>query len=72
VDTVVGEILQEANKVRDVVEGKNVELRVYPEVAKHLKSNKNSDLEQIESIIGCPVLIVSDATLHPEKFAMAW
>jgi ribonuclease G len=72
VATVVGEILIEANKVRSSVEGKNVELRVYPAVAKHLKSNQNSDLEEIEAILGCAVLVISDATLHPEKFDMAW
>jgi len=72
VATVVGEVLQEASKVRQVVEGKNVELRVYPEVARHLKSNTNSDLEEIESILGCSVLVIADSTLHPEKFDMAW
>jgi len=72
VATVVGEILQEATKVRQVVEGKNVELRVYPEVARHLKSNTNSDLEEIESILGCSVLVITDSSLHPEKFDMAW
>ncbi len=72
VATVIGEILIEANKIRPSVEGKNVELRVYPSVAKHLKSNQNSDLEEIEAILGCPVLVVSDASLHPEKFDMAW
>jgi len=72
VATVVGEILQEAQKIRKVVDSKNVELRVYPEVAKHLKSNQNSDLEEIEAIVGCPVLVTSDPALHPEKFDMAW
>ncbi|MBC7928260.1 MAG: Rne/Rng family ribonuclease [Bryobacteraceae bacterium] len=72
VATVVGEVLQEANKVRQVVDRKNVELRVYPEVAKHLKSSQNSDLEQLETILGCPVMVISDSTLHPEKFDMAW
>jgi len=72
VATVIGEILQEAQKIRKVVDSKNVELRVYPEVAKHLKSNQNSDLEEIEAIVGCPVLVTSDPALHPEKFDMAW
>jgi ribonuclease G len=72
VPTVVGEILQEATKIRAVVEGKNVELRVYPEVAKHLKSASNRQLEEIEAILGRPVMVMSDPTLHPEKFDFAW
>src|SRR5437763_2779453 len=46
--TVVGEILQEAGKVRQVVEGKDCMLRAHPEVAKFLKSNTNKYLEEIE------------------------
>jgi Ribonuclease G/E len=72
VETIFGEILIEANKMQKSVDGKSVELRVSPAVAKHLKSNQNSDLEEVEKILGCPVLVVSDATLHPEKFDMAW
>ena len=40
--TVVGEILQEAQKIAKAVEGKDVMLRVSPEVAKLLKSNQNT------------------------------
>jgi ribonuclease G len=72
VQTVVGEILQEAVKIRPLVEGKNVELRVFPEVAKFLKSNSNTYLEEIEEIVRRPVMVISDSRLHPEKFDMAW
>ena len=47
-------------------------LRVYPEVAKFLKSNTNDHLEEIEEILGRPVMVMSDAMLNPEKFDMAW
>ena len=40
--TVVGEILQEAHKIARAVEGKDVMLRVNPEVARLLKSNQNT------------------------------
>ncbi|HYP12443.1 MAG TPA: Rne/Rng family ribonuclease, partial [Bryobacteraceae bacterium] len=70
--TVVGEILQEANKLRSVVEGKNVLLRTHPEVAKYLKSSRNTYLEEIEEVLGKPVLVTSDPLLHPEKFNLAW
>jgi ribonuclease G len=72
ISTVVGEILQEALKVRKVVEGKNVVLRVYPEVAKFLKSNTNDFLEELEGVLARPVMVMSDPMLHPEKFDMAW
>ena len=72
VNTVVGEILQEALKMRELIDGKNVILRTHPDVAKFLKSNSNDFLEELESIVKRPVLVKSDALLHPEKFDLAW
>ena len=66
--TVVGEILQEAHKISRVVEGKDVMLRVSPDVAKVLKSNQNTFLQELEEILGKTVMIKSDAQLHLEKF----
>jgi Rne/Rng family ribonuclease len=67
VSTVVGEILQEAHKVAGVLEGE-VTLRVNPEVAKLLKSNKNDYLQEIEQVLGRTVLVKSDALMHQAKF----
>ncbi len=69
--TVVGEILQEANKIARVVEGKDVLLRVNPEVARMLKSNQNTFLQELEEILGRTVIVKSDAQLHQEKFDLA-
>ncbi len=69
--TVVGEILQEAQKLAKVVEGKDVMLRVAPEVAKLLKSNQNTYLQELEEILGRTVIIKSDSQLHQEKFDLA-
>jgi ribonuclease G len=69
--TVVGEILQEANKIARAVEGKDVLLRVSPEVAKLLKSNQNSYLQELEEILGRTVIVKSDSQLHQEKFDLA-
>jgi ribonuclease G len=66
--TVVGEILQEAHKISRLVEGKDVMLRVAPDVAKLLKSNQNTFLQELEEILGRTVLIKSDGQLHLEKF----
>ena len=71
VQTVIGEILQEAQKIARAVEGNDVMLRVNPEVAKVLKSNQNSYLQEIEEILGRTVLVKSDPLLHQEKFDLA-
>ena len=68
VQTVIGEILVEAQKIARAVEGNEVVLRVNPEVAKVLKSNQNSYLQEIEEILGRTVLVKSDPLLHQEKF----
>jgi len=68
---VIGEILVEAQKIARSVEGNDVMLRVNPEVAKVLKSNQNSYLQEIEEILGRTVLVKSDAMLHQEKFDLA-
>jgi ribonuclease G len=72
IQTVISEMLQEAIKIRSQVEGKNVVLRCYPDVAKYLKSSKNTNLEEIEEVLGRSIVVVSDPLLHPEKFDLAW
>lgn len=69
--TVVGEILQEAHKIAGAVEGKDVMLRVSPEVAKVLKSNQNNYLPELEEILGRTVIVKSDPLLHQDKFDLA-
>jgi ribonuclease G len=71
VQTVIGEILREALKIAAAVEGPNVVLRVHPDVAKELKSTENDYLEELEEILGRPVLVTGDALLHPEKWDLA-
>jgi ribonuclease G len=68
VQTVIGEILQEAQKISKLIESKDVSLRVHPDVAKVLKSNENDYLEELEEILGRPLLITSDPALQQEKF----
>jgi ribonuclease G len=68
VQTVIGEILQEAQKIAKVVEGKDITLRVHADVAKVLKASDNDYLEELEEVLGRPVIVVSDALLQQEKF----
>jgi ribonuclease G len=69
--TVVSEILTEARKMSSSVEGKDVMLRVHPDVAKVLKSHQNKFLEELEDVLRRPVLVKSDPLLHHEKFDLA-
>jgi ribonuclease G len=69
--TVIGEILQEAHRITGEVEGKEVVLRVHPEVAKVLKSTGNTYLEELEEILKRAVLVTGDPLLHQEKFDLA-
>ena len=72
VQTVIGEILQEANKIVAAVQDqKEVVLRVHPEVAKVLKSHHNKYLEELEETVRRPVLVKGDASIHQEKFDLA-
>jgi ribonuclease G len=71
VQTIVSEILQEAGKIVAAIEGKDVLLRVHPDVAKYLKSNQNKSLEEIEEVLRRPVLVKADPLLHHEKFDLA-
>ena len=71
VQTVIGEILTEAQKIARAIEGKDVMLRANPEVAKVLKASNNRYLEELEQILGRPVLVSTDATLHQDKFDLA-
>jgi ribonuclease G len=68
VQTIVNEIVQEAGKIAASIEGKDVMLRVHPDVAKFLKSNQNKHLEELEEILRRPVLVKADPLLHHEKF----
>jgi ribonuclease G len=71
VQTIVGEILTEARKMAASVEGKDVMLRIHPDVAKVMKSHSNKYLEELEEVLRRPVLVKSDPTLHHEKFDLA-
>ncbi len=71
--TVITEILSEAQRLRKAVADQpgNLMLRVNPEVAKVLKSNHNSFLQEVEEILGKSVMVKSDPLLHQTKFDLA-
>jgi ribonuclease G len=71
--TVITEILSEAQRMHKAVAEQqgNLVLRVNPEVAKVLKSNQNSFLQEVEEILGKSVMVKSDPLLHQTKFDLA-
>ncbi|MCC7175865.1 MAG: Rne/Rng family ribonuclease [Bryobacterales bacterium] len=71
VQTVIGDILQEAVKIAPAIDSPNAVLRVHPEVARVLKSTENEYLEELEEIVRRPVLVTGDPLLHPEKWDLA-
>ncbi len=71
VQTIISEIIAEAQKLSRAIEGKDVVLRVHPDVAKVLKASDNRYLEEIEEILRRPVLVKGDPALHHEKFDLA-
>ena len=63
------EILEEAHKLApDMEPQKDVTLRVNPEVARTIKSRKNSYLQELETLLKSHVLVRSDGGLHRENF----
>ena len=70
VQTMCNEIYVEMRKVRSHVESKEVILRVNPEVAKELKGSNGKWLQEMEELLGHPVLVKGDSQLHQEQFDM--
>ena len=67
--TVCSEIDTEARKMASELEGRQVTLRVNPEVGKTLKSRNNAILSDMEEMLGKPVVVRNDPGLHIENFA---
>ncbi|MBL8231344.1 MAG: Rne/Rng family ribonuclease [Bryobacterales bacterium] len=71
VNTVVSDIMIEAQKMAPHVEAREVVLRVHPSVAVAMKSKDTNYLEELEDLFGRPVLVKGDDSLHPEKYDIA-
>jgi ribonuclease E len=66
--TVANEIFVEMRKMQRHLEGRDVMLRVNPEVVKVLKASNARWLNELEELIGKTIIVKSDATLPPEQF----
>jgi ribonuclease G len=68
VSTVINEIMVEARKMADEIEGKTMTLRVNPEVAQELKSKDGAFIREIEALTRKNLVIKSDPATHQERF----
>jgi Rne/Rng family ribonuclease len=68
VSTVIYEIMGEARKMADEIEGKTMTLRVSPEVAQELKSSDGAFVREIEALTHKNLVIRSDPAIHQERF----
>ncbi len=66
--TVCNEIYTELRKMQKHLDGKDVMLRVHPEVVKQLKGGNGRWINEYEEMVGKTVIIKSDSSLHPEQF----
>ena len=67
--TVCCEIYTEARKMASELRGKQITLRVNPEVGRALKARDNTILPEIEEMVAKPVLVRNDPSMHIESFA---
>jgi ribonuclease G len=68
VPTMCSEIYTEVRKLAKHLDGKDVTVRVNPEVAKALKENNGKLVQEFEELTGKTVLVKSDPAMHQEHF----
>ena len=66
--TVCYEIQGEVKKMARSLDGKEITVRVSPEVAKALKGPERSVVEDMETLLKRDIVIKTDPLLHPERF----
>jgi ribonuclease G len=66
--TVCNEIYIEMRKMLKHLDGKDVMLRVHPEVVKQLKAANGKWINELEELVAKTIIIKSDPALHPEQF----
>jgi len=66
--TVCYEIQGEVKKMAKSLDGKEITVRVSPDVAKALKGPERSVVEDMEALLKRDIVIKTDPLLHPERF----
>ena len=68
IETICYEIQQEIKKITHLLEGKEITIRLNPEVAKVLKSGEFVSLNELEDWTKKDIIVKSDPLLHEEHF----
>src|SRR5213078_1333013 len=67
-ETICYDIQQEIKKMAHMFEGKEITIRVNPEIAKALKSGEYVSINELEDWIKKDIVVKSDPLLQPEQF----
>jgi ribonuclease G len=67
-ETICFDIQQEIKKMAHLLEGKEITVRVHPEIAKVLKSGEFVSIHEIEEWTKKDIIVKSDPLLHDEHF----
>jgi Rne/Rng family ribonuclease len=67
-ETICYEIQQEVKKMTNLLEGKEITVRVNPEIAKALKSGEFVSINELEDWTKKDIIVKSDPLLHEEHF----
>jgi ribonuclease G len=67
-ETISYEIQQEIRKMAHLLEGKEITVRVNPEIAKALKSGDYISINELEDLTKKDIIVKSDPLLQPEHF----
>jgi Rne/Rng family ribonuclease len=67
-ETISYEIQQEIKKMTHLLEGKEITVRVNPEIAKALKSGEYISINELEDLTKKDIIVKSDPLLQPEHF----
>ena len=68
VSTVCTEIYEEVRKLAEDLQGEPLLLRVNPEVARALDGEEATLLQQLNQMVGQPIVVQGDPLLHQEQF----
>ena len=66
--TICADILSEMQKIGDALDGRGVQLRVNPDIARALQGEERDVFAEIERLLGRAVTLTSDTQLHHEQF----
>jgi ribonuclease G len=68
ISTICFEILNEVRKQAFYLEGREILLRVNPDIAAALKDGEKEVLKEMQALLARPIVVRPDTNLHHEQF----